>query len=58
LATEDLVWLAQESGFETGVDLPALMGVIEEFGRRLGQPLGGRSHAWLRRHLGLTGSAQ
>lgn len=56
LATEDLVWLAQASGYETGVDLPALMRVIDEFGRRLGQPLGGRSHAWLRRHLGLAQS--
>lgn len=54
LATEDLVWLAHASGHETGVDLPALLGVIEEFGRRLGRPLGGRSHAWLRQHFGLS----
>lgn len=54
LATEDLVWLAQESGFETGVDVRALMHTIDEFSRRLGRPLGGRSHAWLRQHLGLV----
>lgn len=51
LATEDLVWLAHEAGYETGVNLRALLDLIEEFARRLNRPLGGRSHAWLRQHL-------
>jgi len=54
LATEDLVWLAQTSGFDTGVDLKALMGLVEDFSLRLGRPLGGRSYAWLRQHLGFS----
>ncbi len=54
LATEDLVWLAQTSGFDTGVDLKALMGLVEDFSLRLGRPLGGRSYPWLRQHLGLS----
>lgn len=54
LATEDLVWLAQTSGFDTGVDLRALVMLIEAFSQRLGRPLGGRSYAWLRQHLGLS----
>lgn len=57
LATEDLVWLAHESGYDTGVDLRALMQTIDGFSRRLGRPLGGRSHAWLRQHLGLDAAA-
>lgn len=54
LATEDLVWLAQTSGFDTGVDLKALMVLVEDFSLRLGRPLGGRSYPWLRQHLGLS----
>ncbi len=56
LATEDLVWLAHASGHDTGIDLKALLEVIEGFSQRLGRRLGGRSHAWLRQHFGLPQS--
>jgi hydroxymethylglutaryl-CoA lyase len=49
LATEDLVLLAQRSGFETGITLPGLLEAIDVAQQLLGRPLGGRSIAWLRR---------
>ena len=51
LATEDLAWLAHESGYETGIDLPALLQVVEGLSNRLQKPLGGRSYAWLKQHF-------
>lgn len=49
LATEDLVLLAQRSGFETGVSVDKLLDAIELAEELLQQRLGGRSIAWLRR---------
>ncbi|MFH7042258.1 hydroxymethylglutaryl-CoA lyase [Paucibacter sp. JuS9] len=49
LATEDLVLLAAQCGFETGISLPPLMDAIDLAAQITGRPLGGRSHAWLMR---------
>lgn len=49
LATEDLVLLAQRSGFDTGISLDGLLDAIDFAQERLQKPLGGRSIAWLRR---------
>jgi hydroxymethylglutaryl-CoA lyase len=46
LATEDLVFLAYKMGLGTGVDFPALWGVIAGLEQRLGRPIGGRIRAW------------
>lgn len=51
LATEDLAWLAHESGYETGIDLPALLQVVEGLSLRLKKPLGGRSYTWLKQYF-------
>ncbi|WP_421956453.1 hydroxymethylglutaryl-CoA lyase [Polaromonas sp.] len=48
LATEDLVLLAQASGFETGILLPDLLSVIDFAEHALQRPLGGRAINWLR----------
>lgn len=50
LATEDLVLLAQQSGFETAVDLDVLLDAIDFMSGQLDRPLGGRSMGWYRRH--------
>lgn len=49
LATEDLVLMAERSGFATGVDLSQLVHAIQFAESMLGRPLGGRSMTWLRR---------
>jgi hydroxymethylglutaryl-CoA lyase len=49
LATEDLVLLAERSGFATGITLPGLLEAIDFAESVLQRPLGGRSIAWLRR---------
>ena len=51
LATEDLVSLLDQAGVQTGVDLPALLNVVENLGIRLGRPVGGRTVPWLRSNL-------
>lgn len=51
LATEDLVSLLDQAGIQTGIDLPALLSVVENLGTRLRRPVGGRSVPWLRRNL-------
>lgn len=50
LATEDLVLMATQSGFSTGVELEALLPVIQFAEEKLQRPLGGRCITWLRRH--------
>jgi hydroxymethylglutaryl-CoA lyase len=47
LATEDLVSLLHQAGFHTGIDLDALLEVVELAGRLVGRPVGGRSLPWL-----------
>lgn len=49
LATEDLVLLAERSGFSTGIALTGLMDAVDLAQDVLQRPLGGRSIAWLRR---------
>jgi isopropylmalate/homocitrate/citramalate synthase len=44
IATEDLVYLLDGEGVETGVDLEALIGVSEWLGAALGRPLPGLVH--------------
>ena len=48
LATEDLVSLLDQAGFDTGVDLTALLEVVELARDLVQHELGGRSLAWLR----------
>ncbi|MCX7224333.1 MAG: hydroxymethylglutaryl-CoA lyase [Burkholderiales bacterium] len=47
LATEDLVLMAQGSGFQTNIDIGRLLDVIEFAQLKLDHPLGGRSYSWL-----------
>ncbi len=49
LATEDLVLMATQCGYETGISLDALLDAIDTAGRLVGYPVGGRSERWLRR---------
>ncbi|MGB3067165.1 MAG: hydroxymethylglutaryl-CoA lyase [Ottowia sp.] len=49
LATEDLVLMAERSGFRTGIQLDKLLSAIDLAEAALQRPLGGRSIAWLRR---------
>lgn len=48
LATEDLVLMAERSGFETGVDLDALIAAVDFIQGKLGGQLGGHAMRWLR----------
>lgn len=50
LATEDLVLMAERSGFSTGISLAALLPIVDFAAAQLGRPLGGRAINWLRRH--------
>ncbi|MCY4357061.1 MAG: hydroxymethylglutaryl-CoA lyase [Gammaproteobacteria bacterium] len=47
VATEDVVMLCEQMGFETGVDMPALLEVVDLIGSMLGRTQGGRAHYWL-----------
>lgn len=47
LATEDLVLMAEGSGFQTNIDIGRLCDVIEFAQLKLNSPLGGRSYKWL-----------
>ena len=49
VATEDLVLLAENSGFETGIVPDALLDAVEYAQSLLGRPLGGHSARWLMR---------
>jgi hydroxymethylglutaryl-CoA lyase len=49
LATEDLVLMAEGSGFATGIDLDRLLDAVEFAEARLGRALGGGASTWLRR---------
>ncbi len=42
ICTEDLVYLLEESGFHTGVDLPALIAVARRVEKLIGRPLPGQ----------------
>ena len=49
LATEDLVLMAERSGFATGIDVHALLDVIGYAETALQHSFGGRSSQWLRK---------
>ena len=49
VATEDLVLMAGQSGFATGIDIAGLLEAIAFAETQLQRPLGGRAIAWLRR---------
>lgn len=55
LATEDLVLMAVNCGFDTGIDPGRLPQVVEFAEAELQRPLGGRSSAWLPRQREKTG---
>lgn len=48
VATEDLVLMAQRSGFATGIATDGLLDAVSYAEARLQRPLGGRSIRWLR----------
>jgi hydroxymethylglutaryl-CoA lyase len=49
LATEDLVLMAERSGFSTGIDLDRLLDAVEFAESKLQRVLGGGASTWLRR---------
>jgi hydroxymethylglutaryl-CoA lyase len=49
LATEDLVLMAERSGFTTGIDLDRLLDAVAFAESKLQRPLGGGASTWLRR---------
>ncbi|MDP5071039.1 MAG: hydroxymethylglutaryl-CoA lyase [Congregibacter sp.] len=50
VATEDVVMLCEQMGYPTGIDMAALLHVVDVVGEMLGRPLGGRAHYWLSRN--------
>jgi hydroxymethylglutaryl-CoA lyase len=48
LATEDLILMAHQCGFSTGIKLPALVAAINVAQDLVGYPIGGRAARWLR----------
>ncbi|MBL29564.1 MAG: hydroxymethylglutaryl-CoA lyase [Rhodospirillaceae bacterium] len=48
LATEDLVFMLNESGYRTGIDMAALDAAIAVAGRATGVPVGGKVMPWYR----------
>lgn len=57
IATEDLVLMLEQSGYDTGISLPALSAAVDLVGELLGQPLGGHCMPWLRRRLARVAEA-
>ena len=49
VATEDLVLMAERSGFATGISLAGLLAAVDFAQDELQRPLGGHAIAWLRR---------
>ncbi len=49
VATEDLVLMAQQCGFATGIDLQGLLRAVALAQQMVGYPVGGHSVRWLRR---------
>ncbi|HSW20903.1 MAG TPA: hydroxymethylglutaryl-CoA lyase [Ramlibacter sp.] len=62
IATEDLVLLAQRSGFETGMSLERLLDAVAFAQLLLARPVGGRAITWLRgerdKRMALAGAKQ
>lgn len=51
VATEDVVMMLEQMGYETGIDLKELMNASQLAGRLTNNAPGGRAKAWLERHL-------
>jgi hydroxymethylglutaryl-CoA lyase len=51
IATEDLVLMLEQSGFDTGISLLRLVATVDLASELLGRPLGGHCMTWLRRQL-------
>jgi hydroxymethylglutaryl-CoA lyase len=51
VATEDVVMMLEQMGYETGIDQDGLMRAAELAQELTGTAPGGRSSAWLKRHL-------
>ena len=49
VATEDLVLMAERSGFATGISIDGLLAAVDFAQEELQRPLGGRAITWLRR---------
>ncbi|MEE4218555.1 MAG: hydroxymethylglutaryl-CoA lyase [Xanthomonadales bacterium] len=52
VATEDVVMMLEQMGFDTGIDLDALMRASELATELTGTAPGGRASAWLKKNLG------
>ena len=57
VATEDVVMMLEQMGFDTGIDLDRLMQASELAQDLTGTAPGGRASAWLKRHLAKAHSA-
>ena len=55
VATEDVVMMLEQMGFDTGIDLDALMRASELASELTGTAPGGRASAWLKKNLGKSG---
>ncbi len=55
VATEDVVMMLHQMGFETGIDLPRLLAASDLATRLTGTAPGGRAREWLRKRLGASG---
>jgi hydroxymethylglutaryl-CoA lyase len=53
VATEDVVMMLEQMGYDTGIDLDVLMGASELAQKLTGTAPGGRASAWLKRQLSL-----
>ena len=51
VATEDVVMMLEQMGYDTGIDLDGLMRASELAQELTGTAPGGRASAWLKRHL-------
>ncbi|MHA7816283.1 MAG: hydroxymethylglutaryl-CoA lyase [Pseudohaliea sp.] len=54
VATEDVVMLCEAMGFDTGVDMPALLAAVATVSELIGTPQGGRAHYWLSKNPGMN----
>ena len=53
VATEDVVMMLEQMGYDTGIDLDGLMGASELAQELTGTAPGGRASAWLKRQISL-----
>jgi hydroxymethylglutaryl-CoA lyase len=58
VATEDVVWTADQMGFETGIDLQKLLAISHDVTALPGAPVGGRVRIALAAKACLTGSKE